>query len=818
MPRAPEAPRQSSESPLPQRPRTRAQFGEPTAQSPAAAASPARPSSREEANWREMVEMQSHTQKLLTAVFEMVITEEAAASILDTYPELTWLANCLRRCPLPPGWTAADIGNGQLQYINMGTGNTQDHSPLLERFAELGKLMLSWRQCPNFAADVATALKHKHEHDLEEAIRARKVWKGPHIDPDTGLEFWHCPATGRSAWGDPGMASEFLSRVAERLQRAIPASPVTSPSNGSGSSSCSFEAPAEPDPAESLAVCIAENAINSAVGAARRLPSRSGERPPSRHGERPPSRSGERPPSRAGEVNKISTMDQNAVRQMLAEIAANATAAAANAETQQPRASAAPRAPPARMCQAAAQDAPPQDADAERTPERGRRPDTDSRDSPMAGGSRHRRIVPGDVLSETTENYLRPECRRRRFDSSERLTPLEGPCARSGMHTPRSVSEAEPEPVPSTEPRVNAETDRLDSAPQSAGIAPASPSIGRPKSRHGSGTSEALAASVTAPEMQQSMKKNAFKHSMRKPPSGALAGTHGERQPSGMNQSFKMACSRGMDQSFKKKTGSASTQDAAVSLGGTCASMMGATAGSQLGSTAVLGQMCAGAIAQAIDDALVTHDDGCDSVDFCDEEYQESPPITPTMLGRMFAEEKDADNCECDEEESPPTTPNMPWQKRAEVKDIHGCECDAKGSPLTTESVPGQGDAKVKGAAPPSPPASPSLMSICRSLSPTRKEDRDNSRAESPSILVLDEGPCWSSNKALPKPRTPPRSPRPRTPPRSCRGERPVLLGVPEPLSARARCRANEPPLSVQLKSIRGPRPGARRQSTNGGA
>ena len=50
---------------------------------------------------REMMEVQSHAQQLLAAIFEITITEEASVSILDSYPELVWLANCLRRCPLP---------------------------------------------------------------------------------------------------------------------------------------------------------------------------------------------------------------------------------------------------------------------------------------------------------------------------------------------------------------------------------------------------------------------------------------------------------------------------------------------------------------------------------------------------------------------------------------------------------------------------------------------------------------------------------------------------------------------------------------------
>jgi len=169
-----------------------------------------------------MLEVQGNAQKLLEAVFEITITEEAAVSILDSYPELVWLANCLRRCPLPPGWTAMEIGTGRFKYVDMGTGATAEVSPLMQRFADLGRLMLHWRQNPSAEAEVAAALGNKRDQDNEDAARARKVWKGPHTDPKTGAEFWHCPATGRSTWGDPGMAAEFLARISDRLQKALP--------------------------------------------------------------------------------------------------------------------------------------------------------------------------------------------------------------------------------------------------------------------------------------------------------------------------------------------------------------------------------------------------------------------------------------------------------------------------------------------------------------------------------------------------------------------------------------------------------------------
>jgi len=79
-------------------------------------------------------------------------------------------------------------------------------------------------------------------------------------------------------------------------------------------------------------------------------------------------------------------------------------------------------------------------------------------------------------------------------------------------------------------------------------------------------------------------------------------------------------------------------------------------------------------------------------------------------------------------------------------------------------------------------PISPSIMSVYRPLSPDPK-DTGSPRAESPSLVVLEE----DLQKALEKDLA-----RPRTPPRSARSQRPVRVGAPQPLSARARCAAPE--------------------------
>lgn len=683
--------------------RTPPQSRGPRAEAPGAGSPAHRPRPRSEAeaegaSCREMLEVQHHAQRLLAAVFEMTITDEAAASMLDSYPELTWLANCMRRCPLPPGWTAADAGQGRLRYINMGTAKSQDESPLLERFADLGRFMLHWRRSPSSAADVVAALGAKHAHDLEEAVRARRVWKGPHVDPDTGIEFWHCPATGRSAWGDPGMASEFLARVAERLQRAIPL-------QGPGSPEGTVQPPA-----------------------------------------RPP---GEAGPACAG------TLERQAVRQMMAEIASNALASAEG----RPRPSDRHAGQPGTAARAAAgstpepvrEDSAGEEAEAKRLGTReaeARRPDT--------GVSRGPRVAAGEALLREADSYVRPECRRRRLDSSERLEPID---VHAGSPQPPSTP---PRPATAEAATVQSEGERPSSRPRSrrgveakpgeAKSTEAKPAEAKPtEAVHLEATPPAARPVATRPvEAKPAEARPTEAPALAAQETSSGAGLAGQlsRRSAGHPPRPAVQVSAGPEGEADRQDSPDQPELVAAAMGATAmgatmgGTIMGASIASHLGSTALVGQMCAGAIAAAIDDALINGEDRSATGSVEDDSNDILPPAHSSSAGH--AGEEDGENVE---------------------------------------------------------PVSPSLMSVCRPRSP-EAEGESPPRPDSPSILVLDDGPRWAPSKPLPGPSTPPR---PQTPPRGStgRGVRPVLLGAPEPLSARARCSANEPPLSARLKGGR---------------
>jgi len=181
---------------------------------------------------RAGTEVQGIARRLLKGVYERHITEEEAIALLEEQPELTWLAQCVQRCPLPPCWTCLEAEGAchNLRYMSTEDGRTVDDPPIMPSFVDLASLMVQWRQQPADAGVVSLTLGRRRNSSLLEAERTRQDWVGPHVDKTTGEEFWHCPAGGRSTWGDPGAAAEFLSQVAERLQQALPpAVPVCIP-------------------------------------------------------------------------------------------------------------------------------------------------------------------------------------------------------------------------------------------------------------------------------------------------------------------------------------------------------------------------------------------------------------------------------------------------------------------------------------------------------------------------------------------------------------------------------------------------------------
>jgi len=174
------------------------------------------------AGHREMLEVQVVAKQLLTEVYRTEVSEDTAFGTLQSYPEIAWLAHCASRCPQPPCWGRYDAQEGtggQACFINSQTGEASPHPPLLRHFAHLAALALQARQeDKNVKADLHRAL----EQVRADSELAKTAWDGPHIDTESGAQYWFSADLGCSTWGDPAAAADFLARVISELISLVP--------------------------------------------------------------------------------------------------------------------------------------------------------------------------------------------------------------------------------------------------------------------------------------------------------------------------------------------------------------------------------------------------------------------------------------------------------------------------------------------------------------------------------------------------------------------------------------------------------------------
>lgn len=174
------------------------------------------------AGHREMLEVQILAKQMLTEVYRQEVAEESVFTTLQAYPEVAWLAHCAARCPQPPCWGRYDDAKGSgtgACYINSQTGEASPHPPLLRHFAHLAGLALQARQEGRLVrADLQRAL----EQVRADTQLAKTAWDGPHLDTDSGVQYWYSPELGCSTWGDPAAAADFLARVISELTSLMP--------------------------------------------------------------------------------------------------------------------------------------------------------------------------------------------------------------------------------------------------------------------------------------------------------------------------------------------------------------------------------------------------------------------------------------------------------------------------------------------------------------------------------------------------------------------------------------------------------------------
>lgn len=169
------------------------------------------------------VEIRKMTQKILELVYEQPLGEEQASVALRICPEVEWLVQCTLTAPLPPGWRKRSNGS----YVNGNSGEKSSVSPVLDSFAKLARLALHARQAPDNASTAAAWVRRSREDSLKSALQVQEEWSGPHLDRQTGAEYYHCHASGISSWTSPYATATYLAHVADRLlqSEAFPRSP-----------------------------------------------------------------------------------------------------------------------------------------------------------------------------------------------------------------------------------------------------------------------------------------------------------------------------------------------------------------------------------------------------------------------------------------------------------------------------------------------------------------------------------------------------------------------------------------------------------------
>jgi len=160
----------------------------------------------------------SATKALLSEIYERRFADEEAWSVLSSCPEIGWLVECYCRAPLPPNWRKSNLIAGEApRFANEDTGEVTTSPPWFKYFTRLAQLVLRARLVSSSAGQakylVRTILQETRA--LAGSLEAR--WSGPHIDPSTESEYYHCPESGVSVWDNPSSWAKFVVSVAEKL-------------------------------------------------------------------------------------------------------------------------------------------------------------------------------------------------------------------------------------------------------------------------------------------------------------------------------------------------------------------------------------------------------------------------------------------------------------------------------------------------------------------------------------------------------------------------------------------------------------------------
>lgn len=163
-------------------------------------------------------------------IFERPVKRQELAGLRDGCPEVFWLQECARRCPLPPGWREVPFGVSSQQpfFVFEATGAFSEDPRHLSTFVQLARLVIHARSAPSEALRAAGWVRAIAMECTIRGAKVSKTWTGPYADASTGKEYYHCSQTGVSTWEHPAMEAVFAGKVAEGLLQSSAFTAATS--------------------------------------------------------------------------------------------------------------------------------------------------------------------------------------------------------------------------------------------------------------------------------------------------------------------------------------------------------------------------------------------------------------------------------------------------------------------------------------------------------------------------------------------------------------------------------------------------------------
>eukprot|EP00930_Biecheleria_cincta_P000955 TRINITY_DN102133_c0_g1_i1.p1 TRINITY_DN102133_c0_g1~~TRINITY_DN102133_c0_g1_i1.p1 ORF type:complete len:520 (+),score=85.31 TRINITY_DN102133_c0_g1_i1:46-1605(+) len=159
---------------------------------------------------------------LLQELYGHSLKVKVQRALLDSCPEVQWLAECAGRCPLSAGWREVwmrreETACLEVAYVCDDQGAVSELPPQLHSFVRLAWCVVHARLQPDTSAAMASHIREMVEASYTQVRILGARWTGPHLDPGTGRDYFCYPSAGLSSWQNPCKEHTFVAHCADRL-------------------------------------------------------------------------------------------------------------------------------------------------------------------------------------------------------------------------------------------------------------------------------------------------------------------------------------------------------------------------------------------------------------------------------------------------------------------------------------------------------------------------------------------------------------------------------------------------------------------------